>query len=365
MGNFRFFWENGCVLLVNLLYSGVCWVVFGVEVMSEDKDERKYFRILSIDGGGIRGIIPAKVLEVLEKKLQNKTGNDNARIADHFDLIAGTSTGGILTCVYLCPDSSGKRPKFEAVQAVEFYSEYGTKIFKSNIISNNLSLLRYPKHNPSNIESVLKAHLHDTRLKDLLKPCLITAYDIEAGETVFFTQHTVKPKTNYFVRDVARATSAAPTYFPPALIKPVAGKAVPLIDGGVFANNPAMCAFAEVQNKFRKGTVDTVMLSLGTGKYHKCFPYKKARYWGGVQWVSPLIDIMMGGVSETVDYQMRQLYESVERPDQYLRINPDLLTSMELDDASKANITSLEKLGEDTASENDAELDRFVNLLLA
>jgi patatin-like phospholipase/acyl hydrolase len=70
--------------------------------MAENK--QKMTRILSIDGGGIRGIIPGQILVILEEKLKAKTGNENARIADYFDLIAGTSTGGILTCAYLTPD---------------------------------------------------------------------------------------------------------------------------------------------------------------------------------------------------------------------------------------------------------------------
>lgn len=338
----------------------------------------KYFRILSIDGGGIRGIIPAQVLVRLEKKLQVKTGKENARIADYFDLIAGTSTGGILACVYLCPDSTGKKPKFTAEQAAELYRKNGAKIFRSKWFDFTVvrNLLKYPKYSSSNIEAVLKDHVGDTKLSELLKPCLITAYDIEARETVFLTQHdATKLKSNYFVRDVARATSAAPTFFSPALIKPDSGKALPLIDGGVFANNPSMCAFAEVRNKFHKKASDTVMLSLGTGKYYKSYPYKEAQSWGGVQWALPLLDIMMGGVSETIDYQMQQLYESVNILNdneksvnplkQYLRVNVNLPESSEMDDASEVNIGKLVQLGTGAANKHSSDLDDFVDLLLA
>ena len=347
----------------------------------------KYFRILSIDGGGIRGIIPAQVLVRLEKKLQVKTGIEDARIADYFDLIAGTSTGGILTCIYLCPDHTGKKPKFTAEQAVEFYCKYGAKIFKSRWVDfPKRNVLRYPKYSSSNIEVLLKDHVGDTKLNELLKPCLITAYDIEARATVFFAQRDVqkqKKDGNYYVRDVARATSAAPTFFPPALIKSDKGKALPLIDGGVFANNPSMCAFAEVRQQFEKKAADTVMLSLGTGKYYKSYPHKESQNWGGWQWVEPLIDIMMSGVSETIDYQMNQLYESVkcsnddsieqkcdnddstEHPKQYLRVNANLPESSEMDDASEKNIKKLVQLGTEVADEYSSELDDFVKLLLA
>ena len=91
----------------------------------------KFTRILSIDGGGIRGLIPAKVLAAVEQKLQEKTGNKNARIADFFDLISGTSTGGLLTCIYLCPGLNGSRdrPRFSAEEAVRLYMERGDRIF--------------------------------------------------------------------------------------------------------------------------------------------------------------------------------------------------------------------------------------------
>src|SRR5512145_3175160 len=94
------------------------------------KSKRKLTRILSIDGGGIRGIIPGQILVKLEEKLKIKTGDENARIADFFDLIAGTSTGGILVCAYLCPDGNvPARPRFTASDVVNLYLERGNGIF--------------------------------------------------------------------------------------------------------------------------------------------------------------------------------------------------------------------------------------------
>ena len=133
-----------------------------------------------------------------------------------------------------------------------------------------------------------------------------------------------------------------------------------------------MCAFAEAQNKFPKETVDTdkklatadiVMLSLGTGIFPKDCPYKNVRGWGWGLWSQYLIDIMMNGVSETTDFQLQQLYGAAGRKDQYLRVNPVLQVPMELDDVSK--IATLKMLGEVTATEKSAELDKFVELLLA
>lgn len=92
-------------------------------------NRKPHFRILSIDGGGIRGIIPGQILVMLENLLQKLTKKRNARIADYFDLIAGTSTGGILACAYLAPERGSKRPRFSAQEAVDLYLDRGDEVF--------------------------------------------------------------------------------------------------------------------------------------------------------------------------------------------------------------------------------------------
>ena len=170
------------------------------------------FRILSIDGGGIRGIIPASVLVHVEDKLREETGNDHARIADHFDLIAGTSTGGILTCVYLCPTAGG-RPRFSAREALDLYFERGDEIFDIPWLhaigsAKGAADEKYPA---DGLEEALDDYLGELKLDALLGPCLITAYDIKRRRTHFFKQHRAagQPNRNFRVRDVARATAAA------------------------------------------------------------------------------------------------------------------------------------------------------------
>src|SRR5207249_9528820 len=101
----------------------------GARHTSNIEGEGPMMRILSIDGGGIRGIIPGQVLVALEAKIQEVTGDPNKRIADVFDMIAGTSTGGILTCLYLCPGQNGNRPRFSATDAVNLYLQNGDDIF--------------------------------------------------------------------------------------------------------------------------------------------------------------------------------------------------------------------------------------------
>ena len=332
-----------------------------------------YTRILSIDGGGIRGIIPGQVLVSLEDKLKKHTENEEARIADYFDLIAGTSTGGILACIYLCPaiGSDSKRPNFSAEEAVELYFERGDEIFDLSQWQKIRSAggLLDEKYSADELEEALGDYFQELRLSSLLKPCLITAYDIRRRQAKFFTQHdAIKNKTHdYYVKDVARATAAAPTYFEVARIKSLTNVPYPLIDGGVFANNPALCAYAEVRNKFKDkpSAKDMVILSLGTGYIKKQYSYKMAKDWGAVEWIKPLIDVLMSGVSETVDYQMNQIFDSVDKPEQYLRINDELLfANPEMDDANSENLVNLKQDGTRISEKFDDQLEAFIKYLV-
>ncbi|MEG5065536.1 patatin-like phospholipase family protein [Microcoleus sp. B3-A4] len=341
----------------------------------------QYTRILSIDGGGIRGIIPAQVLVSVESKLQQKSGKPDARIADYFDLIAGTSAGGILTCIYLCPDAENPtRPRWSAEDAVNFSIESGRDVFKSSLWQKLRSIdgLIDEKYPGERLEQFFLENFRDCQLSELLKPCLISSYDIERRKAHFFDQIDAKqdPAEDYLIRDIARATSAAPTYFELPKIRSLTNEPYALIDGGVFANNPALCAYAEVRNKFRipddrpdKGPTakDMVILSLGTGEAEKKFYYEEAKNWGQVEWVEPLINIMMTGVAETVNYQLIQIYDAIERPNQYLRINPDLSHEdpLPIDDASEEKISALLRIGKDQAEKNNEQLDNFIDLLLA
>jgi uncharacterized protein len=341
----------------------------------------KYTRILSIDGGGIRGIIPAQVGVTIEEKLQQKSGNPDARIADYFDLIAGTSAGGILTCIYLCPDAENPhRPQWCAQDAVNFSIDSGRDVFQSSFWQKLKSLdgLIDEKYPSNLLEGFFGKNFRDCKLSELLKPCLISSYDIERRKAHFFNQKDAKinPKDDYFVRDIARATSAAPSYFQVPKIHSFTNESYSLVDGGVFANNPALCAYAEVRSKFRipderldRGPTakDMVILSLGTGQAQKKYPYEEVKTWGQVEWVQPLMNILMTGVSETVNYQMMQIFDSIEKTNQYLRITPNLNDEkpLPIDGASPENISSLVRIGKEQAEKYNDELEHFIDLLLA
>jgi len=339
--------------------------------------DRKKVRILSIDGGGIRGILPGVVLARLEQKLQEKTNNKELRLADKFDFVAGTSTGGILGLTYIFPDKKGDRPKFSAQDAVNLYLDRGDEIFDVTLGQKikSLSGVVDEKYSADEIEEALMDNFGDTKLDALLKPCLITAYDIRNRNAFFFRQHKAHIDINNFkVRDVARATSAAPTYFEVSRIKNELGSPYPLVDGGLFANNPTLCAYSEVRTMNFNGiefpsAKDMFIVSLGTGSIKKSYPYKAAKDWGQLQWIKPVIDIMMSGNSEVVHHHLVQIFDTLSKRDKtdYYRLEPGLgNANNEMDDASTKNLRALEEAAISYISKShvNEQLDEIATKLL-
>ncbi len=340
--------------------------------------------ILSIDGGGIRGIIPGIILNYLEDELRRKAGDDK-RLCDYFDLMAGTSTGAILTGLFAIPSPEHpERPKYTTAEAVDLYFKNGPKIFNLNIWQRLESLggLSDEKYDAREFEKALLRYFGESQLSQLLKPCLITAYDIEKRKTVFFTSiaAAATPVKNFKMRDVVRATASAPTYFEPPRIYAMDGAAYALIDGGVFANNPTLCAYAEARKMNFKNigkadepaVEDMLILSIGTGgksmAKKKPYAYDTFRNAGKLKWIAPIIDIMMSGNAETVDYQTRQIFNTMggDGADDYHRLEPGIgLATADMDDARPKNMEALKQAAKTYISEHQPELDRIVDKLIA
>jgi patatin-like phospholipase/acyl hydrolase len=333
-------------------------------------------KILSIDGGGIRGIIPGQILVYVENKLRELSGNDDARLADYFDFFAGTSTGGILTGIYLCPDEENpKRPRFTADQAVELYLRRGPIIFNSSPWKKFTSMggLSEEMYSEEALELYLKAYFRDIKLSQLIRPSIMTAYEIEKRHPFFFSSDDAQTilGRDFYLRDVARATSAAPIYFKASKIFSCDNyKQYSFVDGGMFANNPAHCAYTEVTKKFlmngRKPDFDdVVLLSLGTGVKKTPYIYEEAKEWGALGWVKPIIHIFMSGTNEIVDYELKHLFTNSGNANHYLRLTPDLdAASADLDDASPDNLMALKNEGSKCVEQNKEDLDRMIQLIL-
>ncbi|MGZ4269249.1 MAG: patatin-like phospholipase family protein [Solirubrobacteraceae bacterium] len=315
-------------------------------------------RILAIDGGGIRGLIPAIVLAEIERR----TGR---RVADCFDLIAGTSTGGILACALTRPGDGG-RPLYTAEALCGLYESEGPKIFHRSLLKQITSVDGNldERYDDAGLNAALHTYLGGARLSQALTELLVAAYDIERRDAWFF--RSARARTNaaddYTMADAARATSAAPTYFEPALVHDLAGRrASALVDGGVFAVNPAMCALAEVARAGRSGEIELVA-SLGTGKHTRALKYSDVKGWGRLQWAAPIIDVVFDGVADTIEFELAQLLA----PERYVRLQTDLrIAADDLDDASAGNLRNLRAEAERLLRERAADVDRLVAALSA
>jgi patatin-like phospholipase/acyl hydrolase len=334
---------------------------------------RNKINILSIDGGGIRGIIPAVILNYIEERLRARTGDKNTTLADYFDMIAGTSTGGILTCFYLLPPQEGHplHSRYPAKDAVDLYTKRGKEIFKHKFSFFGLASEIYPA---TGLEKILQETMGETTLAQLRKDCLVTAYDITERKAVFFTRPDAKryPHRNYLIRDIARATSAAPTYFEPAVVRSQGGATSYLVDGAMFAGNPALCAWVEapkIENE--TGNVSNTItqknmtvLSIGTGKERKKYDYDKAKKWGLLSWARPVVDILLSSSAEVVDYQMRKIFSAAGCPDNYIRLEPALgKAKPDMDDASDDNIQKLTDAGHAFIEENIERIEKVIEQL--
>jgi len=311
-------------------------------------------KILSIDGGGIRGLIPALVLARIEELTER-------RIAELFDVIAGTSTGGILALGLTCRGQDGG-PRYHAADLAQMYVKDGRTIFPHECLGKVRQVFG-PKYPAKGREEVLAEKLGDARLKDALCEVIVTSYDIERRSPIFFRSALAResPEQDFLAREVALATSAAPTYFEPVrLTAPPPQSAYALVDGGVFANNPGMCAFVD-DTTVGGESERTLMVSLGTGELTRKLPYAKAKGWGLAAWAPRILDVVFDGVSDTVDYQLKTLLGG-----RYHRLQVELdRASDNMDDASKGNLEDLEREAEDLIQRSGKEIEKICSELTA
>ncbi len=315
---------------------------------------RALIRILSIDGGGIRGIIPALVLA----RIETLTGQPIARL---FDLVAGTSTGGILALGLTIP-KNGCQPLHSAQELADLYEHQGRRIFSRSILRRicTADSLLWKKYSCAGIEQVLLEYFGDARLRDAVTDVLVTSYELERRFPFFFKSRNARrrPGYDFAARDVARAASAAPRYFEPMKIPTGTNSdRYTLIDGAVFANNPAACALVEARCT-HPGASGYLVVSLGTGSLLRTLPLELAGHWGLAQWAKPVLDVVFDGVSSTVDYQLRELLPT------YYRFQVALDGhNHSIDNASADNITALKALAYDLIETHSEDLEELCEVL--
>ncbi|TAF64540.1 MAG: patatin [Cytophagales bacterium] len=339
-------------------------------------------KILSIDGGGIRGVIPCRILAFIESQI-------GMPLSDVFDLIAGTSTGGIIS-LGLASENPATQAPFSAEEMLELYKENGDTIFgtrKSNFWTRLASvtplkdLVQYTLESKG-IESVLLKYFGERRLKNSLTDVFITSHDLESNRPFYFSSRIAKQKTeeNYLVREAARATSAAPTYFEPVLVDYKKDNDLALIDGGVLANNPAVLAYSEAKEIFKQknknkkvfdpevapddSDLPFYMLSLGTGHVRRSISGEKAKEWGTLNWIKPLVsDIFMQSVAASTHYTIQHLLppytDGTKRYDRIAFEIPENLSDMD----EPKNIVALIAIADEYIKQNKKELLTICDIL--
>jgi predicted acylesterase/phospholipase RssA len=284
-------------------------------------------RILSIDGGGLHGIISATVLAHIEDRAGRRTG-------EMFDLVAGTSAGGLIA-LGLC-----KPQPMEAREILRLFTTRAGEIFPKRW--PRLPWLFRPKYRAEPFERALKRTLGFHAVSSCKPLAMVTAYDVEQRRPRFFKSWRGEAAPLW---SAARATGAAPTYFPPFGA---------LVDGGVFVNNPAMCAYAEAQ-KLWPGE-KCLVVSLGTGEHTRPMDKGKASGYGLLGWAPWIISVMIDGQSDAAAHHLDYLPNA-----EHVRLQTKLeMASDDFDDAGPENVAALREEARQLVAEHKQDLDRLV-----
>ncbi|KAG2392120.1 hypothetical protein C9374_012372 [Naegleria lovaniensis] len=325
--------------------------------------------VLSIDGGGIRGIIPGSILASLEKEiiqeivkhfdqLGEKPPVHNFALTSCFDLIAGTSTGGIIALGSgISPTNSRFNFKYNASDLGDLYTNNGSLIFSKENKHNKLrEFLTSSRYDPSGLESVLTQYFGSYKLSDLVIPVLVTSFDLNRQELVVFDSEKAKPQgeltqrqlpSDYYLRDIALATSAAPTFFPIRTIESITDPSDKhdYIDGAVTANNPTMLAYLKAKKLYPGDNI--YVISLGCGYENIERPVLE----GKLEWAKTISSLMITGASNLTESLMQQMVE-LSPNDRYWRIDVKL-DQCYLDVTSEDFLKSLKIIGTSLRTNDD------------
>lgn len=304
------------------------------------------FKILSIDGGGIRGVYPAHILKCFEEKL-------GINLLESFDMIAGTSTGSIIAAGIAC--------NIRATEMVNMYKEHGADIFKKKksripfkIQSTATQLMRESVYESGGLSDVLKGVFNDYTLGQIAKPLILPATDVGNGgvhvfksayHPDFIRDRSVK------VRDAVLASCSAPTFFDPHKVDEYL-----LSDGGLWANNPALVAVIDAQKRLGINYDDIQVMSIGTGHSKVAYGLKHKGGWGfATGWRrKEFINFMLSLQSQSAfNYLKLHL-----KPEQILRIDFESDTDLPLDDVSE--IDNLISLADKDFTYGSKEINNFV-----
>jgi patatin-like phospholipase/acyl hydrolase len=271
------------------------------------------FRVLALDGGGLRGLFTASFLSTLEDL-------SRGRVADHFDLIVGTSTGGItgLALAFGVP----------ARTLLDLYVEHGRAIFSR---PRALGMLLRPKYDNARLATALRELFGERTVNETLTPVCVASYELtNSYPRIFKDDHAENLRSGGDLPawKVALAASAAPIYLPGAEVTPGDSH----VDGGLYANNPTLIGLTEAVRYFGQPLDGVRILSVGTGERAERIPHEKARRMGAWQWKTALYEHMLIAQARVAHEIARRLL----KPGQYERVNIPLEHRYGLDDYDAA-----------------------------
>jgi uncharacterized protein len=302
-----------------------------------------YF-ILSLDGGGIRGIFHGLFCTAIEHRAHQP-------ISSLYNLVAGTSVGGITGLTLTAPGAASNVPKFSAYDALNLFLSRGTEIFQKSLIIPGLNI----RYTDKGLEKIAMDYFGELRIKQALTDILVTSYESVSKQPFFFTRFDAKKnsKLNFYMRDVLRATSAAPTFLPPKVIDKYK-----FIDGGVATNNPTMAAYtwALKQGIFKDAIHIT---SFGTGNPRPMPIRDTVLFHGELYWANTIPEIAIDGPNFNVHENLMNIFSSL--PGQYNRFQPVLDKPIQLDSVDKESIQKLVDIGETFIEMEDESEENRLN----
>ncbi|XP_077225317.1 patatin-like protein 6 [Tasmannia lanceolata] len=335
------------------------------------KNQRGKVCILSIDGGGMRGILSGKALAYLEQALRSRSGDPDARISDYFDVGAGTGVGGIFTAM-LFSTKTGNRPVFTAEETWKFLVDNEKRLFRPASSSSGAFFRRIFTSRVSAtvaMERAMKeAFTENLTLKDTLKPILIPCYDLSSSAPFLFSRADALETESFDFKlwEVCRATSAEPAQFEPVEMMSVDGQTrCVAVDGGLAMSNPTAAAITHVlHNKqefpFVRGVEDLMVLSLGSGQFLEgSYESEKVKGWKGKDWAKPIARISADGAADLVDHSVAMAFGQ-SRSHNYVRIQangPNLgICGANIDsDPSPSNVKRLIGVAEEMLKQKNVE----------
>ena len=314
------------------------------------KPEERY--ILCIDGGGMRGIVPVVLLQKLESIIREKGGTHD--IAKYFDLIAGTSTGGLISLALTCESTIEHKDPEDGSSQVDLsalldkYMTIGDEIFSTRLFTDARKYVD-DKYSSNGIQTLVQKWFGTTPVEKAKVPTLIMAYNLSEGMPLMIRSYA--DEADYPGWVAARATSAAPTYF-----SPCEHEGLLLADGGVVANNPTIYAYFEAKKLYPKCKRFHILSLSTSGNYHTM---KENSTKGMIKWGTQIYPLFDTAQKRTTDYVIAKMQDV-----DYVRIDDPLPKDVEMDETDPDTLKEIKEAAENIASVHEGILDSFADLLL-